>query len=25
MLGLGIGVSWGKDEDEYTPEPDAAL
>lgn len=25
VLGLGIGVSWGKDEDEYTPEPDAAL
>ena len=25
LLGLGIGVSWGKDEDEYAPEPEAAL
>ena len=25
VLGLGIGVSWGKDEEEYEPEPKAAL
>ena len=25
LLGLGIGVSWGKDEDEYAPEPEATL
>ena len=25
VLGLGIGVSWGKDEDEYAPGPEAAL
>ncbi|MGB5268400.1 MAG: hypothetical protein WBN30_17540 [Polyangiales bacterium] len=25
VVGLGIGVSWGKDEDEYTPEPAASL
>ena len=25
LLGLGIGVSWGKDEDEYEPGPEAAL
>jgi putative transposase len=24
-LGLGIGVSWGKDEDEYAPAPGASL
>ena len=25
VLGLGIGVSWGKDEEDYEPEPKAAL
>ena len=25
LIGLGIGVSWGKDEDEYAPGPEAAL
>jgi hypothetical protein len=25
LIGLGIGVSWGKDEDEYAPESEAAL
>jgi hypothetical protein len=25
VLGLGIGVSWGKDEEGYEPEPKAAL
>ena len=25
VLGLGIGVSWGKDEEDYEPEPNAAL
>ncbi|MDH3202086.1 MAG: hypothetical protein OEM15_14440 [Myxococcales bacterium] len=25
VLGLGIGVSWGKDEEDYAPEPEAAL
>ena len=25
VLGLGIGVSWGKDEEDYEPEPIAAL
>ena len=25
LLGLGIGVSWGKDEDEYEPGPEVAL
>jgi hypothetical protein len=25
VLGLGIGVSWGKDEDEYAPVSEAAL
>lgn len=25
VLGLGIGVSWGKDEEDYEPGPEAAL
>jgi len=25
VLGLGIGVSWGKDQEDYEPEPKAAL
>jgi len=25
LIGLGIGVSWGKDEDQYAPGPAAAL
>lgn len=25
LIGLGIGVPWGKDEDEYASEPESAL